>query len=268
MVAVRPLPGDPEPRGLRRPAPTRTTSPGTNSAAGIWRSFPSRRTWADGTAARCRAVSACSAFHSVRKPTAAFRTMTTSTATASMFSPIGQRTMVAPNSRATIRLLNWSTTSKTDRPFASARAFGPNCRAFGPRRVGQAGAESRPGGPGDHFRRQRVPGAWRLGGGAGLVARGLGRRPLRRSVGAHGILQAGLAVLFHGTHASHGVDVCFVGTRTMASLAVNFLTAEPKEGGAARALPPVPFRPGPDSGYMTGQVCLDCTADSIFPGGQ
>ncbi len=103
-------------------------SPGTSSAAGIWCSSPSRRTWAVGTACRCRAVSACSAFHSVRKPTAAFRTMTTRMATASMFSPSANATTVAARSRATMRLLNWPTRiARTERPFASARAFGPNC---------------------------------------------------------------------------------------------------------------------------------------------
>ena len=92
--------------GTRDPALRTTRSPGTSSAAGISRSFFSRRTWAVGTVCRCRAVSACSAFHSVRKPTPVFRRMTIRTATASMFSPSAKATTATPTSRATMRLLN------------------------------------------------------------------------------------------------------------------------------------------------------------------
>src|SRR5690348_18452667 len=57
------------------------------------------------------------------KPTAAFRTMTTRTATASTFCPRANATTVAVRSRATIRLLSWSTRRSEE------RRVGKECRS-------------------------------------------------------------------------------------------------------------------------------------------
>ena len=92
--------------GTRAPAARTIRSPGTNSAAGISFSVPSRITWATRTDCFCRADNARAAFHSVKKPMPAFRTMTTRMATASRISPMAKAIAVAPTSKATMRLWN------------------------------------------------------------------------------------------------------------------------------------------------------------------
>ena len=130
-------------RGRRRRAPVRPRAAGALS--------PSRRTWAAGTACCCRAVSACSAFRSVKKPTAAFRTMTTQARRPPRCSPRARTPgRVAATSRATMRLLNWSTQDGKDgavllpRPGRSGRTA---CASGPPRRRSDR-SPGRSGGPG------------------------------------------------------------------------------------------------------------------------